>query len=74
MIKIPSARSPQLDPLFKRREEILSKPKLTPEDEAELKEIAQKIASLPTGENAQDIEAMDIIRRAAKLSEKKVKS
>ncbi|MGL5034851.1 MAG: AAA family ATPase, partial [Microcystaceae cyanobacterium] len=74
LFEIPSARSPQLDPLFKRREEILSKPQLTPEDKAELKELAQQIGSLPTGENAQDIEAMDIIRRAAKLLEQKTKS
>jgi predicted ATP-binding protein involved in virulence len=67
LFELPSARSATLDPLLKRREEILTKPKLTPKDKAELKAIAEQIGHLPTGETPEDIQAMDIIRRAAKL-------
>jgi predicted ATP-binding protein involved in virulence len=74
LFELPSARSATLDPLLKRREEILTKPKLTPKDKAELKEIAEKIGHLPTGETPEDIQAMDIIRRAAKLLEQQEKS
>jgi predicted ATP-binding protein involved in virulence len=74
LFELPSARSATLDPLLKRREEILTKPKLTPKDKAELKEIAEQIGHLPTGETPEDIQAMDIIRRAAKLLEQQEKS
>ena len=74
LFELPSARSATLDPLLKRREEILTKPKLTPKDKAELKAIAEQIGHLPTGETPEDIQAMDIIRRAAKLLEQKEKS
>ncbi len=60
--------------MLKRREEILTKPKLTPKDKAELKAIAEQIGHLPTGETPEDIQAMDIIRRAAKLLETQQKS
>jgi len=36
----------------------------------ELQELESKIGILPTAENPEDIKAMDIIRRAAKLLEK----
>jgi predicted ATP-binding protein involved in virulence len=74
LFELPSARSASLDPWLKRREEILTKPKLTPEDKAELKAIAEQIGHLPTGETPEDIQAMDIIRRAAKLLEQQEKS
>ena len=74
LFELPSARSATLDPLLKRREEILTKSKLTPKDKAELKAIAEQIGHLPTGETPEDIQAMDIIRRAAKLLEQKEKS
>lgn len=74
LFELPSARSATLDPLLKRREEILTKPKLTSKDKAELKEIAEQIGHLPTGETPEDIQAMDIIRRAAKLLENQQKS
>ena len=74
LFELPSARSATLDPLLKRREEILTKPKLTPKDKAELKAIAEQIGHLPTGETPEDIQAMDIIRRAAKLLEQQEKS
>ena len=74
LFELPSARPATLDPLLKRREEILTKPKLTPKDKAELKASAEQIGHLPTGETPEDIQAMDIIRRAAKLLENQQKS
>lgn len=72
VFEIPSARPPQIEKLLAERQEILSKPKISKADKAKLKELEEKIGSLPTAENPEDIKAMDIIRRAAKLLEKPV--
>ncbi len=69
VFELESDRPPHIEPLLKRREEILSQAHLTEADEAELKSLAQQIGSLPTADSPKDIEAMDIIRRAAKLLE-----
>ncbi len=70
VFELPTSRASHLDPLIKRREELLAKSDLTGKDEAELQKLAAQIGALPTAETAQDIEAMDIIRRAARLLEK----
>ena len=70
VFEIPSARPPQIEKLLAERQEILSKPKISKADKAKLKELEEKIGSLPTAETPDDIKAMDIIRRAAKLLEK----
>jgi predicted ATP-binding protein involved in virulence len=67
VFELPTSRPPQIESALQRREEILSKAHLTAEDETELSALAQKIGSLPTAESSEDIEAMDIIRRAAQL-------
>jgi AAA domain, putative AbiEii toxin, Type IV TA system/AAA domain len=67
VFELPSSRPPHIEPLLKRHEEILSKAHLTPEDEAELEKLADQIGPLPTADTPEDIEAMDIIRQAAKL-------
>lgn len=72
VFEIPSARPPQIEKLLAERQEILSKPKISKADKAKLKELEEKIGALPTAENQDDIKAMDIIRRAAKLLEKSV--
>jgi len=72
VFEIPSARPPQIEKLLAERQEILTKPKLSKADKAKLKELEAKIGTLPTAENPEDIRAMDIIRRAAKLLEKSV--
>jgi predicted ATP-binding protein involved in virulence len=69
VFELENDRPPHIEPLIKRREEILCQAHLTEADEAELKSLAQSIGSLPTAETPRDIEAMDIIRRAAKLLE-----
>lgn len=60
---------PELEFLIKRRRKILAKSKLTAKDERELKKLEEQIGTLPMGESSEDIQAMDIIRKAAKLIE-----
>lgn len=72
VFEMPSARPAKIEPLLQRRKEILTKPKLTASDRAELKELEAKIGTLPTAETSEDIKAMDIIRRAAKLLDQPV--
>jgi energy-coupling factor transporter ATP-binding protein EcfA2 len=69
VFELPTARSAELEPSLLRREELLSKAQLSEDDEIELQELTVKIGSLPTAESPEDIEAMNIIRRAAKLLE-----
>jgi predicted ATP-binding protein involved in virulence len=72
VFEMPSARPAKIEPLLQRRKEILTKPKLTASDRAELKELEAQIGTLPTAETSEDIKAMDIIRRAAKLLDRPV--
>jgi predicted ATP-binding protein involved in virulence len=67
VFELPSSRPPQVEALIKRHDEILAKPALTDADEIELQRLSKQIGPLPTAENLDDIEAMDIIRQAAKL-------
>lgn len=69
VFELPTARPADVEPLLARRQALLSKAKLTKADRAELQELETKIGSLPTAETPDDIKAMDIIRRAAKLLE-----
>jgi energy-coupling factor transporter ATP-binding protein EcfA2 len=62
---LESARPPQLDRLLAERTKILSKSRLTKKDKTRLEEIETEIGALPTGETPEDMEAMDVIRRAA---------
>ncbi len=66
---LPSPHSPDIEKLIESRRKILAKSKLTAKDERELKKLEKQIGSLPTGESSEDIRAMDIIRKAAKLLE-----
>ncbi|MDQ1610221.1 MAG: hypothetical protein QOG00_152, partial [Pyrinomonadaceae bacterium] len=63
---LESARPPQLDALLEERTNLLSKARLTKKDRERLREVENKIGSMPTGETPEDIDAMDVIRRAAK--------
>jgi predicted ATP-binding protein involved in virulence len=62
---LESARSPETDKLLAERTKLLSKAKLTKKDRERLNELEDEIGSLPTGETPDEIEAMDVIRRAA---------
>ena len=67
---LPSARDPAQDELRRRREAILGKSRLTRADEVELSKIEAELVDAPGGESPQQIEAMNIIMRAASSLEK----
>lgn len=66
LFDLDSARPPKADKLMHKREEILSKEELTEEDKRRLDEIEEELGDLPTGETPDDIEAMNLIRQAAR--------
>jgi recombinational DNA repair ATPase RecF len=70
LFDLKSARSPHYESLLKQRRQILSKAELSVEDQAQLKVLEAQLGDLPTAETADDIQAMDIIRRAAQLLKK----
>jgi predicted ATP-binding protein involved in virulence len=63
---LPSGRSVEIEELQKQRRKLLSKAKLTKTDKENLKEIESKMGALPSAETPEDIEAMELIRQAAK--------
>lgn len=67
---LPSARDPAQDELRERREALLGKFRLTKADEAELSKIEAELIDAPGGESPQQIEAMNIIMRAAARMDK----
>jgi len=67
LFELKSARSPHYESLLEQRRQILSKAKLGEEDKTQLKALEAEIGDLPTAETAEDIQAMDIIRRAAQV-------
>ncbi len=70
LFDLPSARDPAQDELRLRREAILGKARLTKADKAELAKIEAELVDAPSGETPQQIEAMNIILRAASHLEK----
>ena len=66
---LESARPPQISPALEERNKTLAKSRLTKADEKRLAETDAQIGDLPTGETPEDLQAMDIIRRAAALLE-----
>jgi AAA15 family ATPase/GTPase len=69
IFELPSTLPADIEPLVQRRRTILAKSSLTKKDKQELQELEVKIGNLPAAESAVDIQAMDIIRKAAKLLE-----
>ncbi len=67
VFELPTSLPADIEPLMERRAKLLSKSKLTAKDERELKKLEDQIGTIPTAESREDIRAMDIIRRAAKL-------
>lgn len=66
LFDLQSARPPKADRLMQKREKILAKEELTEEDKERLEEIEEEMGDLPTGETPDDIEAMNLIRQAAR--------
>ncbi len=62
---LETARPPELEPLLEERTRLLGKSRMTKKDRERVAELEERIGDLPTGERQEDIEAMDIIRRAA---------
>ncbi len=62
---LETARPPELDEALRERKKLLTKGRMTAADKKKLTALEARIGSLPTGETAEDMEAMDIIRRAA---------
>jgi energy-coupling factor transporter ATP-binding protein EcfA2 len=62
---LPSARDPAQDDLRRHREAILGKARLTAKDKAALAAIDAELIEAPGGETPQQMEAMDVILRAA---------
>jgi predicted ATPase len=71
VFELPSTHPADIEPLIQERRKILAKSTLTKKDKQKLQELEAKIGSLPTSESPADIQAMDIIRKAAKLLENK---
>jgi putative AbiEii toxin of type IV toxin-antitoxin system len=70
LFAIPRARDAQTERLFERRDELVDKPSRSAAEEAELKELREKISELPTARDPDDQKAMDFIREAAALLKK----
>lgn len=68
---LESSRSVEIAELQKQRRKLLSKAKLTKTDKGKLEKIESEMGELPVAEAPEDIEAMDIIRQAAKSLKKR---
>ena len=62
---IESARPPEFDELLVQRKRILTKAKLSAADKRKLETLEERIGELPAGESQDDMDAMEVIRRAA---------
>lgn len=62
---LATARPPEFDGLMARRKDLLTKPGLSDEERHELADLDAKLHSLPGGETPEEMDAMDIIKRAA---------
>lgn len=60
-----TARNPEVEKWLEERTTLLQKQSLTPEEKIKLAELNKKAHGLPTAESETDIEAMEIIRKAA---------
>ena len=63
---LESARPPAVAKALAERTKILGKARITKKDRERLKQLDEQVGALPTGESPEDIEAMAIIRHAAK--------
>jgi len=66
---LPSARDPSLDVPIARRDALLEKPALDADDERELARLRAQIGEAPGGETPWEMQAMEVIRQAARALE-----
>ncbi len=69
---IESARGPETEKWMEERKALLQKTTLTPEEQERLKVLNEQAYTLPTADDAEDREAMDIIRKAAGYLKNKI--
>lgn len=62
---LDSARSPEVDQLLARRNQLADKTSLSAEEQQELEHLDAQVGDFPTAETPSDQSAMEIIRRAA---------
>ena len=65
LFRVPRARDKQTEELFSRREELVDKPSRNASEDAELEELRDQIAKLPTAQDPGDQKRMDFIRETA---------
>lgn len=65
LFELETARPPEFDALMRRRRELLTKPTLTEAEQREVEELNARMESLPGGETPEEMEAMELIMRAA---------
>ena len=67
---LETARPPEFDELLTERKKILTKARLTKRDKEKLGALNARMGELPTGENLSDLQAREIIQRAAERIKK----
>lgn len=60
-----NVRSDAVTKLIQKKSSILAKAKLTEKDKSDLEKLDREIGDLPTGKDATEIEAMELIKKAA---------
>ncbi len=65
-----NVRSDEVTKLVEKKSAILAKANLTEKDKKDLEKLDRKIGDLPTGKDATEIEAMELIKKAASYLEK----
>jgi predicted ATP-binding protein involved in virulence len=64
---LKSARPPEVEALFARKQQLLDKAKRTTREETELRELQARIDKLPVGDSAHSVKEMEAIRQALEL-------
>jgi hypothetical protein len=67
---LPSARPPQYDAIFERRETLLKKSKLTAKERQELASLNEQVYQLPFGETAQQAKMIETLHQTLEVLKK----
>ncbi len=68
-----TSRNPEIEKQLLERKKLLQKEKLNEDEEKRLDELNEMSYNLPTADSSSDIEAMELIRKAAKFLKDKQK-
>ena len=69
---LPSPYPPQYDDLIRRRDALLSKPKLTKADEKELERLNKEMDELPIGDTMAQAKAMMLLKKTTSLLQRRM--